>query len=132
MVQLEHLVDRGLGGLPGVQARVRVLEDDLHLAAAAAPLPGGAGRGRPVPAAGGDRSPAVGRSRPTIIRAIVVLPEPDSPTIASDLACRHGEADVVDGDQVAELLAQVADLEHGLAVARVRRLDLLGEAQTSP
>src|SRR6516164_8926834 len=28
--------------------------------------------------------PLVGRSRPTIIRAIVVLPEPDSPTIASD------------------------------------------------
>src|ERR1700723_1409713 len=28
--------------------------------------------------------PEVGRSRPTIIRAIVVLPEPDSPTIASD------------------------------------------------
>src|SRR5215471_15194013 len=30
--------------------------------------------------------PAVGRSSPTIIRAMVVLPEPDSPTIASDLA----------------------------------------------
>src|SRR5215472_14514184 len=29
-------------------------------------------------------APLVGRSRPTIIRAIVVLPEPDSPTIASD------------------------------------------------
>src|SRR5215472_19096035 len=28
--------------------------------------------------------PLVGRSRPTIIRAIVVLPEPDSPTMASD------------------------------------------------
>src|SRR5580692_4490317 len=28
--------------------------------------------------------PEVGRSRPTIIFAIVVLPEPDSPTIASD------------------------------------------------
>src|SRR3954453_20156755 len=28
--------------------------------------------------------PAVGRSRPTIIRATVVLPLPDSPTIASD------------------------------------------------
>src|ERR1700722_11563622 len=28
--------------------------------------------------------PEVGRSRPTIILAIVVLPEPDSPTIASD------------------------------------------------
>src|SRR4029077_10254868 len=41
--------------------------------------------------AGWDRSrpqarmvPAVGRSRPTIMRAMVVLPEPDSPTIASD------------------------------------------------
>src|SRR5580692_9578208 len=41
--------------------------------------------------AGLDRSrphavivPLVGRSRPTIIRAIVVLPDPDSPTIASD------------------------------------------------
>src|SRR5262245_28188056 len=28
--------------------------------------------------------PLVGRSRPTIIRAIVVFPEPDSPTMASD------------------------------------------------
>src|ERR1700680_3737166 len=28
--------------------------------------------------------PAVGRSRPTIIFAIVVLPEPDSPTMASE------------------------------------------------
>src|SRR5207247_2562081 len=28
--------------------------------------------------------PLVGRSRPTIIRAIVVLPEPDSPTMATD------------------------------------------------
>src|SRR5580698_5796090 len=41
--------------------------------------------------AGLDRSrphavivPLVGRSRPTIIRAIVVLPDPDSPTIASE------------------------------------------------
>ena len=41
--------------------------------------------------AGVDRScpqarmvPAVGRSRPTIILATVVLPEPDSPTIARD------------------------------------------------
>ena len=28
--------------------------------------------------------PLVGRSRPAIIRAIVVFPEPDSPTMASD------------------------------------------------
>src|SRR5579859_4477993 len=31
--------------------------------------------------------PLVGRSRPTIIRAIVVLPAPDSPTMASDRPC---------------------------------------------
>ena len=33
--------------------------------------------------------PAVGRSRPTIIRATVVLPEPDSPTMASEPAGRE-------------------------------------------
>ena len=49
--------------------------------------------------AGRDRSapqamivPLVGRSSPTIIRAMVVLPEPDSPTIAIDRPAGDGEA----------------------------------------
>src|SRR5262249_39564600 len=114
VVQLQHLIDRRLGGLPGIQAGVGVLEDNLNFAAAPPPLPGRTSRARSVPAAGADRPcgrahppprrslaaragrdrsrpqalivPAVGRSSPTIIRAMVVLPEPDSPTIASDLA----------------------------------------------
>ena len=42
--------------------------------------------------------PAVGRSSPTIMRAMVVLPEPDSPTIASDPPAGDLERDVVDGE----------------------------------
>jgi hypothetical protein len=55
VVQPEHLIDGSLGGLPRVQAGVRVLEHDLHLAPAAPPVrarPGGPG---PVLPAGGDR-----------------------------------------------------------------------------
>ena len=54
VVQPQHLVDGGLGGLPRVEAGVRVLEDDLHLAAAAAAIPGRPGRPGPVVPAGGD------------------------------------------------------------------------------
>src|SRR6202035_1519154 len=48
VMEPEHLVDRGLGGLAGVEAGVRILEDDLHLTAPAAPVTGGAGRPGPV------------------------------------------------------------------------------------
>ncbi len=51
VVQPQHLVDGRLGGLPRVQAGVRVLEDDLDLAAAPPPLAAptwpGADRSRP-------------------------------------------------------------------------------------
>ena len=89
-----------LDGLPRVEAGVRVLEDDLHLAAAAAASRARPGRRGPVAPARGDRARRSGRSRPTIIRAMVVLPEPDSPTMADRAARRDAERDVVDGDAV--------------------------------
>ena len=70
-------------GLARVEAGVRVLEDDLHLAAARLrSLPRRAGLDRSRPQA--VMVPAVGFSRPQIMRATVVLPLPDSPTMASD------------------------------------------------
>ena len=44
--------------------------------------------------------PPSARSRPTIMRATVVLPEPDSPTTASDRPGSTRERHVVDGDQL--------------------------------
>jgi hypothetical protein len=53
VVQLEYFVDGGFGALAGVEAGVGVLEHDLHLASAAAPVAGGPGRlGAVVPACG--------------------------------------------------------------------------------
>src|SRR5690348_2755834 len=48
VVQPEHLVDGGLGGLLRVEAGVRVLEYDLHFTAAAAAIPGRSDRPGPV------------------------------------------------------------------------------------
>ena len=80
-VDRERLADDLADALARVQRRVRVLEDDLHLLAQ-----------RPQPALRqlGDvdarRSGScrhVGSSRRTISRAVVDLPQPDSPTIPS-------------------------------------------------
>ena len=82
---------RLLGALARVEARVRVLEDDLDLAAAR----GGA---RCADRAGVERSrpqavivPAVGAVRPTSILAIVVLPEPGLADDRQRAAVRHRE-----------------------------------------
>ncbi len=97
--------------LARVEARVRVLEDDLDLAAAPAPLArrprrASSGRGRrrrscPPSGARGRRSSARSSSCPSRTRR-------RSPAIR-----RAGTAkvDVVDGDELAELLAQPVDLE---------------------
>ena len=61
--------------LARVEARVRVLEDDLHLAAAAAALARRARRHRAVAAAGGDRAGGR-RGQPDEHPRDVVLPEP--------------------------------------------------------
>ena len=66
---------------------------------------GSATRRRPGRSAGarhparGGRCRCVGSSRPTTIRSSVVLPEPDSPTIAREPPAGSGQADAVDGAQ---------------------------------
>ena len=46
--------------------------------------------------------PAVGSSKPPIMRSVVVLPQPDGPSSAKKLPLLDLEAQVVDGDDVVE------------------------------
>ena len=55
--------------------------------------------------------PPVGCSKPPIIRSVVVLPQPDGPEQREELAGLDHEVDVVDGDEIAELLAQCDELD---------------------
>ncbi len=57
--------------------------------------------------------PPVGSSSRTTHRPTVDLPEPLSPTRASDLALRDRQRDPVDGAHRAEVLDQIVDLERG-------------------
>src|SRR5262249_25500736 len=120
VMHLEYLVDRRLDGLAGVEARVRVLEDDLHLAAAAQTLALAPGRARAITAAGADR--ARGRAL-----------EPDDhlrdrrlpgARLADDRERPAGgdrHVDVVDRDQLTEDLPETRDLEDGLLGRRRHR-----------
>ena len=51
-------------------------------------------------------APVVGRSKPAIRRSVVVLPEPDGPSIVKNSPARDLEVDAVDRDDVAVGLAQ--------------------------
>ena len=116
MVQPEHLVDGGLGGLPRVEAGVRVLEYDLHFAAAAAAIPGRPDRPGPVVPAGGDGAaggPLQADDHPRDGR----LPRAGLPHYGERPARREDERDVVDGHESAELLAQPGHLEDRGAAA---------------
>ena len=131
-VQPQHLVDRLLGASgagrgwstgPGRRSAPRGR-------AGGARAPTRAGRGA-VAAAGGDRARRSARSRPTIIRATVVLPEPDSPTMASEPPA--GDARTTTSStatSVAELLAQARDLEDRRQARRsaMGRLQAAGRA----
>ena len=55
--------------------------------------------------------PAVGSSRPATIRSVVVLPHPDGPSSAKNEPLRDGQGEVVDGDEVAEPLGHVVELQ---------------------
>ena len=59
--------------------------------------------------------PAVGCSKPPIMRRVVVLPQPRRAEEAEELAVVDVEVDVVDGDEVAERLDHVdeADVDGG-------------------
>ena len=57
--------------------------------------------------------PAVGSSKPAIIRSTVVLPEPDGPSSAEELAVGDVEVDAVNGTHVPEGLDQAAEAHGG-------------------
>src|SRR6185312_16019270 len=112
-VQAQDLVDRLLGAVARVEARVGVLEDDLDLAAAPAALLRRPRRGRAVVTARGDR--ARGRrgqadKHPRDGR----LARPGLADDRQRSAGRDVQVDAVDRDDLAELLAQAGRLEHGL------------------
>ena len=72
-------------------------------------------------------APAVGASKPAIIRSTVVLPEPDGPSIAKNSPSRDLEVDRVDGHDVvvgaaaaAEHLAQPDEAHRSLAHRHLR------------
>ena len=58
--------------------------------------------------------PLVGRSKPAIMRSVVVLPQPDGPSIVKNSPRRHLQVDAVDGDDVAEALGQLLELDLSL------------------
>ncbi len=51
--------------------------------------------------------PVVGRSKPAIIRRVVVLPQPDGAQQREELAARNVQVDVVHGPVRAEELVEV-------------------------
>ena len=122
--RLERHRDRLADRAARVERGARILEDHLDRL----------GRGRAVRLDPRDRGPRTGSrprsapSSPTIIRAIVDLPEPLSPARPNDFALGQREADVVDrlhfaldpAEQPAaqrERLAEADDLEQRLAHA---------------
>ena len=54
--------------------------------------------------------PLVGSSKPAIMRSVVVLPDPDGPSIEKNSPSTHVEVDAVDGDDVAETLLDLLEL----------------------
>ena len=58
-------------------------------------------------------SPALGSSKPAIMRSVVVLPQPDGPTSTTNSPSSMVEADVAHRDDAAECLAQADELDAG-------------------
>ena len=97
-VQAQHLVERVLGAVTRVEARVRVLEDDLDLGPAAPALGRRARRRRAVAPAGDDRAggrPGQPDEHPRDRRLARARLADDRQRAAG----RHAEIDVVDGDR---------------------------------
>ena len=113
-VRGQRLVQRIADAPARVQARVRILKDDLQAAAVGTHARARTAARDPTPS--NRTSPAVGSISFSTQRPIVLLPEPDSPTRPSTSPCRDLEADVVDGAHravaVAEVLLEAAHREH--------------------
>ena len=105
VVQPDHLRQRLLGGLPRVQAGVRILEHDLDLAPPASPVAGGPGRPGAVVSAGGDGA-ASGVLEPDDHPGDRGLAGTGLPHDRQRARRRDREGHVVDRDELAELLAQ--------------------------
>src|SRR6516165_10062716 len=105
MMQAEYLIDGVLSGLAGVETGVRILENDLHLTSPAAPVtrrPGGPGPVMPAYGDGPMGRPLKSHDHPRDRG----LPRARLPNDGQRLAWGNLEGDVVDGDQLAELLAK--------------------------
>ena len=75
--------------------------------------------------------PRSGISSPAIMRSSVVLPEPDGPSSATSSPVSMSQADVVERDEVAELLADVAKLDtHAATLAAMSSCVLRSPALT--
>ena len=82
---------------PRVEREIGVLEHDLDGAGPGQPGRAGPGRDRQRGARRPRSSPESGGSSPTSIRAVVVLPEPDSPTRPTEPPGLEPERQTVDG-----------------------------------
>ena len=77
--------------------------------------------------------PLVGRSKPAIMRSVVVLPQPDGPTIVKNSPGGIVEVDAIDGhDVVAEALDE--RLEPDLAALHLHQTSIaaIADAPESP
>ena len=91
--------------------RGRSVPGCTSVASSAAPTTASGRRGRRTPGRRSVAVPDVGRTRPSSIRSVVVLPAPFGPEEAGDPARRDREAEVVDGGQRAEPLGQPRELD---------------------
>ena len=71
-----------------------------------------------------DEDPAgVGRSKPAIIRRVVVLPQPDGPSSGEELAGADVEIDAVDRGEVPEPLDQLDQPDGSPCIRAESRID---------
>ena len=62
--------------------------------------------------------PLVGCSKPAIIRSVVVLPQPDGPSIEKNSPLADGEVGLVYGDEAAEALGDVLEVDDRIPADR--------------
>ncbi len=75
--------------------------------------------------------PSVGSSKPPIMRSVVVLPQPEGPSIAKKLAALDLEREVVDGDHASvEPLGDVLEADVGAHERALSRSKCVPQAKT--
>ena len=91
----ERLLDRVAHAEARVERLVRILVDDLHLAPQRPQLP--VRHARDAPGRGSGSLPESASTIRITVWAVVVLPQPDSPTSASISPAADREVDALDG-----------------------------------